>query len=221
LRILFGDRWFSDELADIGSKDSAMQAGASWGIEVGELDAMSRAEVSRIKAFFSRSEDKFRPPYGRSVVAVPRQCIFVGTTNAGAYLKDETGARRFWPVAVHHIELNALRSDRHQLWAEAVARYRAKEPWWIVDEEALSQARDAQAARYVSDPWEDRIAAYIAPRESVPIAEIFSDVLSIPVERISTPLNQRVAGILNHLGWERRQRRVSGKPTYLYVRIDP
>ena len=58
------DPWFSDELADLGSKDAAMQTRGVWGIEVSELDAMSRMEVSRIKAFITRTTDRFRPPYG-------------------------------------------------------------------------------------------------------------------------------------------------------------
>jgi predicted P-loop ATPase len=47
------DPWFSDELADLGSKDAAMQTKGVWGIEVSELDAMSRMEVSRIKSFIT------------------------------------------------------------------------------------------------------------------------------------------------------------------------
>ena len=39
-----------------------------------ELDAIGRAEVSRIKAFLTRTTDRFRPPYGRYTVEVPRQC---------------------------------------------------------------------------------------------------------------------------------------------------
>ena len=54
------DPWFSDELADLGSKDAAMQTKGVWGIEVSELDAMSRMEVSRIKAFITRTTDRFR-----------------------------------------------------------------------------------------------------------------------------------------------------------------
>ena len=60
-----------DELADLGSKDAAMQTRGVWGIEVSELDAMSRMEVSRIKAFISRTTDRFRPPYGSRVIESP------------------------------------------------------------------------------------------------------------------------------------------------------
>jgi predicted P-loop ATPase len=49
-----------------------MQTRGVWGIEVSELDAMSRMEVSRIKAFITRTTDRFRPPYGSRVIESPR-----------------------------------------------------------------------------------------------------------------------------------------------------
>ena len=103
------DPWFSDELADLGSKDAAMQTRGVWGIEVSELDAMSRMEVSRIKAFITRTTDRFRPPYGSRIIESPRSCVFWGTTNADGYLKDETGGRRFWPVKIGKINVDLLR----------------------------------------------------------------------------------------------------------------
>jgi predicted P-loop ATPase len=68
---LFDPR-YSDEIADLGSKDAAMQMRSAWAIEISELDAMSRAEVGRIKAFLSRSTDRFRPPDSRRVVEAPQ-----------------------------------------------------------------------------------------------------------------------------------------------------
>ena len=39
-----------------------------WIVEIAKLDAIGRAEVSRIKAFLTRTTDRFRPPYGRYTV---------------------------------------------------------------------------------------------------------------------------------------------------------
>jgi len=54
--------WFTDEVADLGTKDSALQLAGVWILELAELDSMSRGEVSGIKAFMSRSKDRYRPP---------------------------------------------------------------------------------------------------------------------------------------------------------------
>jgi len=75
-----------------------MQTRGGWIIELSELDSLSRTDVARIKAFMSRTQDRFRPPYGMRLVESPRQCVFAGTVNHGTYLRDETGGRRFWPV---------------------------------------------------------------------------------------------------------------------------
>ena len=84
--------WFTDRLSDLGSKDAAMETRGVWVIEIAELDTMGRAEVSTIKAFMSRTQDRFRPPYGKRLVDLPRQCVFAGSVNPeGGYLKDPTG----------------------------------------------------------------------------------------------------------------------------------
>ncbi len=52
---------------------------------------MSRVGVSKVKGFISRATDRFRPPYGKRLIESPRQCVFAGSVNHTAYLRDETG----------------------------------------------------------------------------------------------------------------------------------
>ena len=94
--------------------------------------------------------------------------MFAGTTNADAYLGDETGNRRFWPVKVGAIDLDGLRRDRDQLWAEAVAAYKAGETWWL-DAETERAAAEEQAERRIDDPWETALLAWAAARQSEPV----------------------------------------------------
>src|SRR5581483_7104435 len=107
LRTLAGE-YFTDELADLGSKDAALQIRGVWIVEISELDSLARSEIASIKAFMSRTADRFRPPFGKRVVECPRQCVFAGTVNHTEYLRDETGARRFWPVLCGTIDIEAL-----------------------------------------------------------------------------------------------------------------
>ncbi|MBR0683288.1 P-loop ATPase [Roseomonas eburnea] len=161
LKVLASEPWFTDELAELGSKDAAQQMRGVWIIEMAELDAMGQADVSRIKAFLSRTTDRYRPPYERYVVTVPRQCVLAGTVNPDTYLRDETGNRRFWPVRCGDIDLDGLRRDRDQLWAEAVVRYRAGAPWWIEDRAMVAEASAAQEERYQGDAWDGRIERWL------------------------------------------------------------
>lgn len=161
LKVLASEPWFTDELAELGSKDAAQQMRGIWIIEMAELDAIGQADVSRIKAFLSRTTDRYRPPYERYVVTVPRQCVFAGTVNPDTYLRDETGNRRFWPLRCGDIDLEGLRRDREQLWAEAVARYRDGAPWWIEDRALVAEASAAQEARYQGDAWDARIERWL------------------------------------------------------------
>jgi predicted P-loop ATPase len=195
--------WFSDDLAELGTKDAAMQVRVAWGIEIAELASMTRGEIERVKAFITRKVDRFRPSYGRRVIEVPRQSVFIGSTNSDAYLKDETGGRRFWPIRCGGtIDLKAIEHDRDQLWAEAVAQFKASTPWWIADTDTVGLVRDEQAARYVDDPWHEPIANFARSRTDVSIGEVLSNLL-IERGRWTQSDQNRVARCLKVLGWER------------------
>jgi predicted P-loop ATPase len=208
LRIL-GEPFFSDDIAELGTKDASLATVGVWIVELPELDAMTRAEVSKIKAFVSRRTDRFRPPYGRRMIEAHRQCVFAGSVNHSEYLKDETGGRRFWPVECGRIDLDALRRDKDQLWAEAKARYRNEEPWWLDTPNLIQAAAEEQEARYLADPWEGLIAEYldkIHKDASRPDEVTTTELLQGPLNKKAGDLTRadqtRVGAILRRCAWK-------------------
>ena len=117
-------KWFSDDLPDLNDKDAKQHLRGKWLIELGEMHRPHRASNATFKTFVTRRVDKYRPPYARNETDQPRQGVFASTVNLDQYLTDETGNRRTWPVKCGTIELEALKRDRDQLWAEAVMMYR-------------------------------------------------------------------------------------------------
>jgi predicted P-loop ATPase len=196
-----------------------MQLRGIWIMELSELDVLNRSEMARAKAFLSLQTERFRLPYGRRVIQVPRQCVFVGTTNSDSWLKDETGGRRFWPVRCHRMNLAALKRDRDQLWAEALHYYRAGEHWWLEDDGVLRAAIEEQRGRFIDDVWQEKVIEYAEeeaalpssnPRESASITEILFR-LGIETARQDQTAANRVARCLKAAGWEKKRQRLTGE----------
>jgi predicted P-loop ATPase len=212
--------YFTDELADLGTKDSVLQTQGVWIIELSELDSLSRAEVGRIKAFMSRTTDRFRPPYGKRLIESPRQCVFAGSVNHSSYLRDDSGGRRFWPVACRGIDIDRLARDRDQLWAEAKARFERGCVWWLETTELVDLATVEQADRYEGDPWEEVIAHWAEDRRSASIGEVLSRCLDKPQALWTQIDKNRVARCFRALGWERYRERQGARLEWRYRRME-
>ncbi|MGN0954317.1 VapE domain-containing protein, partial [Dialister sp.] len=162
-----GGVWFSDSLTltDMRDKAAAEKLQGYFILELGELAGMKKADIETVKSFISRRDDKYRASYGITVESHPRQCIIVGTTNAeNGFLRDITGNRRFWPVSVRgdterkpwHLQ----KEEIGQIWAEAMAIWKAKEPLYL-EKELLSAARKQQQAAMEADDREGLVRKYL------------------------------------------------------------
>lgn len=208
VRELVGARWFGEATESPHSKDFPIQLQGKLLVEVPELDAFSRGDVTAVKRVLSCQVDRYRPPYGRSAADFPRRCVLIGTTNSERYLRDDTGARRFWPIACTHIDLEWIRANREQLFAEAMADLAAGATWWEIPLEA---AQDEQELRRQTDPWEDLIEEYLATVKPEKLRVL--DLLQGPLaawSNMDRGDQLRVAGILRRLGWERKTGRLNG-----------
>lgn len=160
-------QWFSDDLAisDMKDKTAAEKLAGNIIVEIAELAGMRKTEAEQVKSFISRTTDKFRPAYGRTIEVYPRECILVATTNAqDGFLRDPTGNRRWWAVnvaghghaSVHKIDQATI----DQIWAEA-KHYEAKGETLYLTGDVAQAAHDAQTEAAESDDRTGIVAEYL------------------------------------------------------------
>jgi putative DNA primase/helicase len=165
-----GREWFSDSLRTFENKEAGEHLQNGWIFEIGELSAMKKTEVEEVKAFLSKTEDRYRVAFDRQVSEFPRKCVFFGTTNTREFLRDTSGNRRFWPIVVtpEHAKLNHWEhlgdSEVRQIWAEVLTWYRASESL-MLDNEAREESERQQAAHMESDPREGLIQEWLESEE--------------------------------------------------------
>ena len=212
---LLGGPWYALAHESVTKKDFFEALQGKWLIEVGELDAFSRAEVTRVKTVISTPTDRYRASYARSAVDRPRQCVFAGTTNADAWGHDETGLRRFWPLRVGTIRLDLLGVARAQLFAEAAVAVREGRSWW----EMPSDATSVQAARQAEHPWTEPILAWLS-REGV-TETTTTDVLRSCLKMDDADLRMNhahdVGRVLKLAGWMKRDARRGPRVVKVWV----
>ena len=159
--------WFNDSIRTFEGKETAELLPGVWIVEVAELDAFRRTEVSRIKQFLSLRVDRYRAAYGRNMKEQPRRCVFFGTCNQMDFLTDTSGNRRFWPVDVgkrlHRLNVWRDLTDDvvAQIWAEAKVRWQMGEQLYLIGdlEEA---AKGHQEQHRDASPWEGMIRDFLS-----------------------------------------------------------
>jgi hypothetical protein len=216
LKILAGE-WFSDQTL-LGLNEQRQQEALEgvWLYEIADLTGHRNWEVERMKAFASRTHDRVRPAYGHFRVDQPRRCVLFATTNDDTYLKSQTGNRRFWPVRCGQIDLEALKRDRGQLWAEACAIEESGASL-VLDRTLWTDARALQNERLEHDLWDDLLAdtektAWAKLHSSmqpggrgewrVSTRDIIENILNLGAEKLSDTNAKRLAHSMRRLGWD-------------------
>ena len=219
------DEWFTDHISDLRNKDARVELLGKWIIELSELASVRRSDMESVKSFLTAVIDHFRPPYGRRAIDAPRMNVFAASVNEETPLEDETGGRRFWPVDCGAIDVAALERDRDQLWAEAVVRYKAGDPWWLETAELNALASEEQDDRYEEGPWDDVILAWLkspeqrsepngvpitpfdSSRDAVTATDILIHAVGKDVKNISRNDRIQVVRCLRHNSWRRIRKR--------------
>lgn len=224
LNVLAGD-WFADTGFVLGDKDSLQMLQGRWLYEISELDAMARAEVTKIKAFVASRQDWYRASFDKRPREYPRQLVFAGTTNEHQYLVDSTGNRRFWPVEVTRIiDTEWVQEVRDQLFAEAWHRVQQKERFHPTPREEIELFMPQQKERMVESPIEMRILDHLVNHaEGHLLASVQTVTLLAAIGIDITKLgpgrfHERQAGAaLRKFSWERKRSILPGRP-WVYVK---
>lgn len=230
---VLGGEWFADSGLVLGDKDAYQNLQGVWVYEIGELDAFSKSEVTKVKQFVSSPKDRFRASFDRRAKDYPRQLVFVGTTNEDHYLTDPTGNRRFWPVRVEKpVDLQSVRENRDQLFAEALTYLEAGERFWPTHREQVELFDPQQQQRQVEGAIEAAVQRYLYDEDQKPgidgrngslvneitLIELLARI-GIGIEKLGPGrFHEKQAGAaLRKLGWTMHKSSRPGRP-YVFRR---
>lgn len=197
--------------------------------EIGELRGLSSRDAESIKQLITMTHDTWTPKYVERAHTVPRRIVFVGTTNSDEFLADETGNRRWLPVRVSTVRVQAIRDDRLQLWAEARDLWRAS---GVAFSDAERLAKEEHATYMVSDVWDENVTRWLEgghpddlggktpPRtEPFSLADCLIGALGIESKSITKVHEMRTSRILRRLGYVRRQIRRGAERPWLWLSV--
>lgn len=216
--ILFGDEYWVEGISNL-EKDDLMRLQSAWGVELSELDGITRRrDQEALKAFLTSRQDTFRLPYAKSVQKFDRRCVFWGTANQPP-LNDLSGSTRFVciPLPDKMLPLDWANENRDALWCRAAQEFRRvppnQETWDIFTEQERSEISDRNSNHQEQDPWLDDLQKIInveklAGRLPVTVTFIL-DQMDIQKSQQNNAASKRVRGLLESLGWVYTQRRPS------------
>ena len=213
---ILGGKWYAVANGDITNKDFLMLMDGNMILELAEMQGFSTADVERIKGIISTRIDRYRRPYGRLAHDHPRQTVLACTTNRFDWNRDDTGARRFWPIRCGEINLDYAKTNRENLFAEARTLYESNPVWWDVP--ADDHKRETEHRRE-SDPWDEIVRYHLIGKEGpLHASDILIEGLKMQPGAIKRGDENRLGKVLRSLGWDGTRKRVDGTPQRLWYR---
>lgn len=198
-----------------GDQKSIEAIQGAWIVEISELAAFKSTDTESLKAFCTRTFDKYRLPYDKNTSVFPRRCVFIGTTNNRQFLSDKTGNRRFYPVEVHSDGYNLFDHEAEardyiiQCWAEARERYKSGNMPPVADPALVEVYREKQAEAMEDDWRVGMIERYLKCKvggDRVCVKELFDHALyrDNPNRQPTFKESREVGEIMDRMpGWER------------------
>ena len=213
--------WYTTVTFDKRDDDNARAIRGRLTAELPELAGMLRREVSDLKAFLGMTRDTWVQKYQETASTIARRCVFIMSTNDREFLTDTTGNRRYAPVEVGTIDLEAVRRDLLQLWAEGRELYNARG----ITQKAVEEVNSVTlAAHMAADPWEETVGIWLDAQAELPEAErllittanVFNYALGISVGKLEAGKQRRLASVMRGLGYTQKVTRRGGQVLRLW-----
>lgn len=197
--------------------------------ELGELRGLNSKEAEAIKAWVTRTHEEWIPKYVEFATKFPRRLVFIGTTNSDEFLADDTGERRWLPVEVGTVDVDAIERDRDQLWAEGVVLFKQGGVQW---RDALELGATKHDDYKVTDAWQDTVERWLAlddmddtggvPRGQRPfkIENVLASALGLSVDRVGMREQKRAGSVLRRLGYTKRRATRSEGGKFVWERAE-
>jgi len=218
--------FFSEFNLQHEDKELARQGKGKLVVELSELRGFSVRDSASIKSWITRREEEIRPLYVEGVVKLPRRFVCYGTTNDDDFLEAHMGQRRWLPALITApIDLEMLRRDLLQLWAEARELFLLEGQLWREVDRLAGAER--QAFEHV-DAWHDTIGEWldqptdldgVMPRAKGDLRWdiVARECLRIDPRALRKPDQQRIGRVLKAHGLQRIQRKIDGRNTKVWV----
>lgn len=214
------ENWFNDylPLGEVG-REVIEHVRGFWIIEAQELSGMTTRDVERIKGFCSRQADRGRMSYDKLVTDLPRSCIFIGTSNEEILFTDLLN-RRYWPVRVlHEFNIELMKLEIHQLWAEA-AIAESKGESIRLERDLWPVAAEIQDRYRVEESWATLLDYYLGNLNGrINSIDIYK-IINKPIGNVLHNDGRRLGKAMREIGFERKQFRDpnSPNPRWYYYR---
>jgi len=225
LKHLISEKWHYEASKDIKDKDFFQDMKGKIIAEVAELDIFDRQGVKTLRRVLTCQVDRLRVSYGRESEDFDRACIFVGTTNETEYLEDDKGNRRFLPITATKVDINYIRDNREQLFAEALEYYRENvSHWWSMPKD-LKAEHEKRMVQTVADEYQNSIERWLKDSyhsKEIQISDIWVKCFEQDLAKLTRKNRDDVANALRAIGWINKVvwDKQSNKSTKRWVRAD-
>lgn len=215
LRALFGKHFVTLHSHQKDEEQKRMLGGA-WGIELGELESITRAkDVEALKAFLTETDDIYRELYAKTPESHPRHCVFAGTANSTELLRDNTGSRRFWILDAgdFQIPVDWVVENRDLLWSTAYRLWKQGHPYWLDQVELRQQSEERNSSYQTQSEFTEPLEPILAMLErkfgesfAVRASDLLQAALGIPPERqLAGTIGKKLKQAMKELSYESKQ----------------